>query len=75
MGITLRYRVDATQPSPITSANFHKLYLRINGDFLKYFDMKLDISCLPLKEHVPPCVVLVINDNPYGLNVCIELYL
>ena len=20
-----------------------------------------------LKEHVPPCVVLVINDNPYGL--------
>jgi hypothetical protein len=20
-----------------------------------------------LKEHMPPCVVLVINDNPYGL--------
>jgi hypothetical protein len=20
-----------------------------------------------VKEHVPPCVVLVINDNPYGL--------
>jgi hypothetical protein len=20
-----------------------------------------------LKEHLPPCVVLVINDNPYGL--------
>jgi hypothetical protein len=22
---------------------------------------------LGLKVHVPPCVVLVINDNPYGL--------
>jgi hypothetical protein len=20
-----------------------------------------------VKEHVPPCVILVINDNPYGL--------
>jgi hypothetical protein len=22
---------------------------------------------ITLKEHVPPCVVLIINDNPYGL--------
>jgi hypothetical protein len=22
---------------------------------------------MALKEHVPPCVILVINDNPYGL--------
>jgi hypothetical protein len=25
-----------------------------------------------LKEHVPPCVVLVINDNPYGLTFALS---
>jgi hypothetical protein len=26
-----------------------------------------EVSITVVKEHLPPCVVLVINDNPYGL--------
>jgi hypothetical protein len=36
--------------------------LRKSSTFFIHFK-----SIKSLKGHVPPCVVLVINDNPYGL--------
>jgi hypothetical protein len=35
-------------------------------DDYKMFQM-LRLRTCKVKVHVPPCVILVINDNPYGL--------
>jgi hypothetical protein len=37
------------------------------GVFLEYFSTIGDRLNEFVKVHMPPCVVLVINDNPYGL--------
>ena len=49
-------------------------------NFLYKLSLESDCHQLPkwgrLKEHaLPPCLVLVIDDNPYGLMVCLELHL
>jgi hypothetical protein len=50
MGITCRYRVDATQPSdtPTTREKLPQaIFKKLIENFLKYFDMKLNIICIP----------------------------